>query len=254
MLIAVMKIYLKLRILTIVLATFCTTLFARVWTDNQGRSIDAELVSVEGNAVSLDVRGKKFNIPLDTLSAKDQAFIKDLNKPKVVPYEQVVETPATRIVLADQINDPDNGVFGLKWDAGYNDIVSKLGKPSGIVSSGKVGELVLLYDGYIMFALKDNKLVKIEVSSYGYEGQIFSDFFDSSRMNQDRDASFQCLGKTLKFQMSPTEIEALLEGRKLRGNDKWRQQLFLKNSVVQFNFTRSRDDKYSLYKLIIGKD
>jgi hypothetical protein len=49
---------------------------ARTWTDKDGRSIEAEIVSADGLQVTVNKGGKEFKLPLDRLSDKDQEFVK----------------------------------------------------------------------------------------------------------------------------------------------------------------------------------
>jgi hypothetical protein len=49
---------------------------ARTWKDVSGRSIEADLVKVEGNQVTLRLDGKDYTMPMTKLSAEDQAWIK----------------------------------------------------------------------------------------------------------------------------------------------------------------------------------
>lgn len=53
---------------------------ARTWTTLEGKEVDAELVEVvqDGKAVILDVKGNRFTVPLDRLSAKDRGYIQGL--------------------------------------------------------------------------------------------------------------------------------------------------------------------------------
>lgn len=51
-----------------------THLEARIWTSKDGKKIDAEFISLEGTMVSLKMRGKIYKLPLEKLSAEDQAF------------------------------------------------------------------------------------------------------------------------------------------------------------------------------------
>ncbi|MEN3943191.1 hypothetical protein WJU23_17970 [Prosthecobacter sp. SYSU 5D2] len=52
---------------------------ARVWTNQEGRSVTAALVGVAGTHVVIQLAdGTRSNVPVDTLSAADQAFLKSL--------------------------------------------------------------------------------------------------------------------------------------------------------------------------------
>lgn len=58
-----------------VLIFLLSSLAARTWTDAKGRVIDADLLSKTDKTVTVLLRGKKVEIPLDTLSAADQQFV-----------------------------------------------------------------------------------------------------------------------------------------------------------------------------------
>jgi len=49
----------------------------RTLTNAEGRKIEAELISKSGDTLSIQVRGKRFEIAISTLSEEDQEFIKE---------------------------------------------------------------------------------------------------------------------------------------------------------------------------------
>ncbi len=53
---------------------------ARSWTTADGKVVEAELVEIvqDGKAVLLDVQGKRYEVSLERLSVKDQAYIEGL--------------------------------------------------------------------------------------------------------------------------------------------------------------------------------
>ena len=53
-----------------------TGLFARTWTDKDGRSIDADIVKADETEVTINKAGKEFKLPLDKLSDADKEFVK----------------------------------------------------------------------------------------------------------------------------------------------------------------------------------
>ncbi|PQO38114.1 hypothetical protein [Blastopirellula marina] len=57
-----------------------TSAQAREWTTADGKSVEAELVEIvqDGKAVVLDVKGKRYEVSLERLSIKDQAYIEGL--------------------------------------------------------------------------------------------------------------------------------------------------------------------------------
>lgn len=52
----------------------------RAWTNNAGKTIQAELVDVEGGKAVLNMNGNNFPVPIDSLSQADQEFIKNWKK------------------------------------------------------------------------------------------------------------------------------------------------------------------------------
>lgn len=54
-----------------------SALFARTWTDKDGRSIDADIVKADETEVTINKGGKEFRLPLDKLSDADQTFVKE---------------------------------------------------------------------------------------------------------------------------------------------------------------------------------
>jgi hypothetical protein len=58
------------------LALLLPSVFARTFTDNAGRKVEAELVAVENDTIRIRrADGQVFTLPLATLSAADQAFV-----------------------------------------------------------------------------------------------------------------------------------------------------------------------------------
>ena len=49
----------------------------RVLTNSAGKKIEAELLGKSGDQVSILVNGKRYNIPVGSLSEADQEFIRD---------------------------------------------------------------------------------------------------------------------------------------------------------------------------------
>lgn len=93
-------------ILILCLALPAPSLCARIYTDNKGRTLEAEILSMEGNTVHLirDNDGQSFTLPVEIFSVKDRNFILNeqnsgrltangytgLNLPKIAP---VIKSP-----------------------------------------------------------------------------------------------------------------------------------------------------------------
>lgn len=58
---------------------------ARTWTSSDGRTLEAEITALEGTEVTLKTAKGEFKLPLDRLSAADQAFAKDWLAKKTAP-------------------------------------------------------------------------------------------------------------------------------------------------------------------------
>jgi hypothetical protein len=84
-----------------VLCLLCTHAPARTWTDTQGRTIEAELVSATATEVTLqlDANKKIVTLPLTKLSEGDRGYIKSADG---APAKK--ETPATSTTTDDGIN------------------------------------------------------------------------------------------------------------------------------------------------------
>lgn len=59
------------------LAGLVTPGLARIWTSSDGRTLEGELVRVEGSVAVVKVGGKNVRIPFDKLSEEDVAFLKE---------------------------------------------------------------------------------------------------------------------------------------------------------------------------------
>lgn len=69
-----MKSHLISGVLFLTAAMFC---FSRTWTAADGRTLEGELVKVEGEVAVVKIRGKEVRIPFAKLSEKDVAFLKE---------------------------------------------------------------------------------------------------------------------------------------------------------------------------------
>lgn len=72
------------------------TLSARTWTNNQGKTIEADFVSLEGDTVILKASsGQTYDVRLATLSEADQAFAKEqAANPPVASENTSAEAPS----------------------------------------------------------------------------------------------------------------------------------------------------------------
>ena len=61
-------------------ATLSAEAESRAWTNNAGKTIQAELVDVEGDKAVLNMNWNNFPVPINTLSEADQEFIKNWKK------------------------------------------------------------------------------------------------------------------------------------------------------------------------------
>lgn len=75
------------RTLALALMALLATVFAgpvrsesRSWTNSAGKTIEAELVDVEGDKAVLNMNGNNFPVPINTLSKADQEFITNWKK------------------------------------------------------------------------------------------------------------------------------------------------------------------------------
>ena len=56
---------------------------ARTWTNAKGRSIEAEFIEFNAGKVAIKMRGKRYEIPLESLSEEDQAYVKSESQRRV---------------------------------------------------------------------------------------------------------------------------------------------------------------------------
>lgn len=78
--------------LLIVLGAAVSPALARVWTDTNGKTLEAVFVRMQGPTVILNAGGKEIPVPLASLSAADQAFLRTGQEPAKTPA--VAPTPA----------------------------------------------------------------------------------------------------------------------------------------------------------------
>ena len=68
----------KLRILaSLLVLSLSPSLPARTWTDKEGRSMEAEIVTADESQVTVNKGGKEFKLPLDRLRDEDQEYVKE---------------------------------------------------------------------------------------------------------------------------------------------------------------------------------
>lgn len=75
-----------------------TTAAARVWTDVSGRKIEAEIISVDGDKVVLQFKGKSVPLALAKLSPEDQKFVTTWQDERAAG---VVTTPSNPAAAVD---------------------------------------------------------------------------------------------------------------------------------------------------------
>ncbi|WP_269536981.1 C39 family peptidase [Cerasicoccus fimbriatus] len=110
---------------TLLLAITALASDARTFTDSHGRTLEAEIVAYDGGE-TVKIRrddGQVFDLPLDRLSAGDQAYVQSWLEAKSAP------------VSADDI-DRLNQLFGAElfadgnlWDDAPDDVAQRLGWP-----------------------------------------------------------------------------------------------------------------------------
>ncbi|HCN78114.1 MAG TPA: hypothetical protein DIT13_13090 [Verrucomicrobiales bacterium] len=84
---------------SIFLASILST-HAREWTSSDGRKLQADFVSATATHVTLKIAGKDTLVPLNRLSAADQAFVKE---------------QATKLVVAKKIEGPFASLITGDW-------------------------------------------------------------------------------------------------------------------------------------------
>lgn len=99
------------RILTILFA-IAGALHAREWTSSDGRKLQADFVSATATNVTLKIAGKDTLVPLNRLSAADQAFVKELaSKPAAA---KKIEGPFAELITGDwALSEHKNLPFAL---------------------------------------------------------------------------------------------------------------------------------------------
>ncbi|SKA86531.1 SLA1 homology domain 1, SHD1 [Prosthecobacter debontii] len=95
----------------------------RVFTDQAGRSITAEVVSVQDGHVTLKrADGQSFTIPIDTLSEADVKFLKARSSPEI-PRQGPTPAPLNSVVIESLIDGPSElrvKKDGIYWVNGPN--------------------------------------------------------------------------------------------------------------------------------------
>ena len=114
----------KARALLLFFALTLTPAFARTFTDNAGRKVEAELVAVENDTIRIRrADGQVFTLPLATLSAADQAFAAQwkAKAPALTPVAPSKDAEAEQRrmlrILEDLICAKWHEGTALRWEA-----------------------------------------------------------------------------------------------------------------------------------------
>ena len=75
------------------------SLHAREWTSSDGRKLQADFVSATATHVTLKIAGKDTPVPLNRLSAADQAFVKEEASKPAAPKK--IEGPFAELITGD---------------------------------------------------------------------------------------------------------------------------------------------------------
>ena len=73
------------------LATLAPPIYGKIWTDNQGHKLDAELLRVEGDSAIFKTADRELKVPLANLSPEDRASIE---QPQPAPPASEAAPPA----------------------------------------------------------------------------------------------------------------------------------------------------------------
>lgn len=125
----------------------------RQWTDTQNRSVEAELIRVEGTQVILKLKdGRELPYPLEKLSQADQDFVAS------IPAEKPENMPG----------DDDGGKFTRppNFDAPWPDRVTFSGDPEVTTISEEASEKQFIYESANYRYLCDVRLSKSVVKGF----------------------------------------------------------------------------------------
>jgi len=73
----------KISLLSICFILFSASTHARTWTNAEGRSIEAEFIELNGSEVAIKMNGERYEIPLESLSEQDQAYVKSESQRRI---------------------------------------------------------------------------------------------------------------------------------------------------------------------------
>jgi hypothetical protein len=104
----------------ILIFTLSSGLFARTWTDKDGRSIDADIVKADETEVTINKAGKEFKLPLEKLSDADTGVVKEwlaeqkVKKEEVKKEEVPVAVPPVEVTInkagkLEELGNADKG-------------------------------------------------------------------------------------------------------------------------------------------------
>ena len=111
-------------LLAILLAWPAPGLCGRIWTNDQGKEIEAEYVSSDGTTVVLKMKGREFKILLKSLSEQDRDYVDSILNPpppptgwrKLVPITATLY-PETKEYFKDKVRRSSLAAFesGVAW-------------------------------------------------------------------------------------------------------------------------------------------
>ena len=156
---------------------------ARTWTDSSGKRIEAEFVRVFGDKVVLDWNGKPLQVPISSLSADDQEYLRGRAEKN---QRSASEAAIGNALESDVLNDKSAESDGVQpWTGGAAKVDPFAANPSKVAVAGAfrrewtdtkgrklIGKFVEV-DGDKIVVDRDGKMVRVRFATLSAVDQTY---------------------------------------------------------------------------------
>lgn len=232
------------------LACFVLTLqlsFARevrTFTNQDGKSIEAEVLDLRDGKIRIMANRKTFEVPVETLSAEDQEWIKEWDAKRLGGTEKKDESAYTELIFAD---DFEKDGFGEQWGHYKSESVVK----GGVL----IGKTIDINDhagvDAIRFEGKQDLEIKVKFNFAGEAAERFNVWMD------DKDYKDSHAGHICSISINPTGgsisdaktgsfENSIYEKRKVGGTLDEATEALLKTKTASFALDLKRETWHEL--------
>ncbi len=219
----------------------------REFTNKEGVKINAEVMDLKDDVVSIRRGGTNFDVPMENLSDDDQAWLKEWDMKRNGLEDEI---PYTELVFEDDFSAP---TFGDKWSHF---------KSAGVIEDGVlVGKTIDINDHAgveaTRFEGRQNLMVAVRFNFAGPEAERFNVWFD------DKEYKGSHAGHISNVTVSPTTVaitdaktgnmeNAIYEKKNAPGGLDPETTEMLKTKTASFEVDLDREEWHDLHIFTSG--